>query len=268
MEESLSPPVKTLEFEGLKRNWPKILGFILLGLVIAGGIFVAGYYSALKTQSEKVIPPPTSTPTPHPISQVTSIPTPVDSRILLTPENIRQYNGETSEERCSEKFNNDSSSTTVNYSSKESGISLDIPYNPNWGNEKYRINPYDEVITSNKIGFGDLFIGDACGWGRVYSLSFLPARTTEEAIIAIKSKYAQPTISPLFDSQFALWPIKVIINDITVIKYQPWNAVGWATPHLEIIGKKYVQAVEFAQRPIRRDFTVFENIVKTIKFID
>lgn len=56
------------------RNWLKTLGFTLLGLVLASGIFAAGYFTALKTQPTKVAPFPT--PTPQPISQVTPIPIP------------------------------------------------------------------------------------------------------------------------------------------------------------------------------------------------
>jgi len=204
---------------------------------------------------------PTLAPSPNPTF-------PPDDRILLTPENIRQYNGETSETRCNEKFNNDDLSVMVNYSNKEKGISLEIPYNPNWGNEKYRINPYDEVTKYNKIDFGYLFIGDACVWARPYSLSFLPARTAEEAISGIKSEHAQPTISPDFDNQFVLWPKKLTINNMTVIKYQPWNAVGWAVSHFEIIGKKYNYQLSAISGDAGKDFKLFESIVSTIKLIE
>lgn len=68
-ENQISQPV---EPEKPKRNWLKILGFTLLGLVVASGVFAAGYFTALKAQPAKVTPLPT--PTPQPVAQISPTP--------------------------------------------------------------------------------------------------------------------------------------------------------------------------------------------------
>lgn len=64
-----------------------------------------------------------------------------DSRVLLTQQNIAKYNNSPD---CKEKFNNDDPVIQVTYKNKMKGISFNVPYNPKWGNEKYRISPYEE----------------------------------------------------------------------------------------------------------------------------
>jgi len=68
------------EIKESKRDWVKTLGFTLLGLILASGIFAAGYFFG---QSRQVVPTPAVVPTPT--AQITPTPTPT-SIPVLTPE--------------------------------------------------------------------------------------------------------------------------------------------------------------------------------------
>ena len=91
-----------------------------------------------------------------------------DNRILLTPQNVRQYNDPPN---CNEKFNLYPANTTVTYSNSNRGISLEIPYNSSWGSDKYRVNPYDE--NNNRIEFGPIRVFEGCSWVRSYFLNLV-----------------------------------------------------------------------------------------------
>ncbi len=61
-------------------------------------------------------------------------------RFILIPGNYDAI-----PEICSQNYNPEPSSTEVTYRSIERGLSLRIPYNPNWGNKKYSVPPYYEM---------------------------------------------------------------------------------------------------------------------------
>lgn len=259
-QESQEPIIPSVKPQKLERNWWKILGFTLLGLVFASGIFAAGYFTALKAQSAKIIPLPTPTPTPQPISQTTPTPAPTDNRILLTPENQNQY--WTPTKGCDEEFNHDPANTTTTYSNQVKGISLEIPYNHKWGSNKYRINPYDERETMGEmlpdsLEFGSIGLFEACSWARSHFLYFRPAKSADEVINEIKK-------DPNYPEMFSLQPKKIVINGLEVVKYENFGLCSY--PTLQIIGKKY----NYELKPLcdGESFQFFEDIIKTIKLID
>ena len=129
-----------------------------------------------------------------------------DERILLTNENADQYQFE---DCLNYETNTDTPSTAFIYEDK--GISFSIPYNPNWGNDEFRINPYDVVDDSIKFGiinYGGME-GD-CGWYRDYSFSFEPAQTAADLIEEVESgEY-------LFDIE----PVVLDIDGLEVVQYE------------------------------------------------
>ncbi len=181
-----------------------------------------------------------------------------DKRISLTPENISQYNPPL-KPNCSEKFNKDTPDVTVKYENKSRGIILELPYNKNWGNETYKINPYDKWNDENGkeyILFGPLTNFEGCSWVRNYALYFYPANSADIRIEEMKK-------TPNYLEIFILKPIKKSINGLDVIEFQRHGLCD--NSELEIVGKKY----NYVLRPLcGADFEFLENISKSIKLID
>lgn len=78
------------------------------------------------------------------------VPTEQDNRILITAETVRDVclNKIQEGQDCSySSWNNDAPTTTVTYQNKSQGFQVDLPWNPKWGNDKYRISPYEEGNT-------------------------------------------------------------------------------------------------------------------------
>ena len=115
------------------------------------------------------------------------------NRTLLTATNIRQYNQGTPAD-CQQNFDLSSSSTTTKYTDIAKSVALSIPYDANWGNQQYRIDPYWEK--NNGIEFGPLLISDSCRWYRPYNLEFLSPRPAQMAL----SYIARP-----IPASFLLW---------------------------------------------------------------
>jgi len=86
-------------------------------------------------------------------------------------------------------FNLDDPTTTVLYAS-ELGYSLEVPWNPDWGTERCRVNEYDDISSGDgqrNLLFGPLIAGEG-GLGRMYVLRSLPARSADEAVAAIEDE--------------------------------------------------------------------------------
>ena len=94
---------------------------------------------------------------------------PADSRKLLT---FQVALGLTPD--CEEKFNTEEPTTTEHVKVPKVGVELDVPYNPDWGSDRFRIEP-SEVTTGGEgidavLSFGPYSIGEGCGWYRQYSM--------------------------------------------------------------------------------------------------
>ena len=128
-------------------------------------------------------------PEPEPIATTTKT---QDDRTLLEPSSGRNYNPDEftndNTDSCFVDFNQDAASTTVTYESSARGLQLDLPHNPDWGTDEYRINPYDEISgslfdgSSPALLYGPLLSGvEGCGWIRDTRIEFLEARSVAEA---------------------------------------------------------------------------------------
>ena len=182
---------------------------------------------------------------------------PLDKRILLTPQNIDQYNVRSSAS-CDEKFNNDAPSTTVNYKSEKFGISIDVPYNPKWGSNRFKLNPYDfsNIEISGSISFGSMGAFEACSWVRQYDIGFYPPIDVDSMIKKIKEGSGYPDLFPVL-------PTKEKINGLDVVKYEVNGLCSYSI--IEVIGKKF----NYRFSPTCGDsFTVFEDMIKSMKLID
>lgn len=150
-----------------------------------------------------------------------------DNRKLLTPVSGAAYYNV--EQKCL-IFNNDQPTTNVTYSNSAKGLKLEVAYNPNWGNDQYRINAYDEVNLSNNVNlllFGSIGASEGCSWVRKFSINFNQAQTANQAIDEINDTVAQITINPQLTN----------INGLNVVKYES-DGLCRDTTYI-IIGKKY-----------------------------
>ena len=139
----------------------------------------------------------------------------IDNRILLTPQNISQYNSPQNPQ-CDEQFNNDPANTTVHFSSTEKGIAFDVPYNSKWGSAKFRIDPYWE--SDNQITFGDISGFEACMWTRSDFVHLRPQQSAEEVISQILAS-DPPELIPVP-------PTTIELNGLTVVKYAIYRLIG------------------------------------------
>lgn len=185
------------------------------------------------------------------INQVT------DSRILLTPENINEYcslESAESLEKCRQiVFNYDDANTTANYTNTEKGISVDLPYNYNWGSNEYRINPYDEISNTNTVQFGAIGQGEGGGWARyIWNMYYKEQKSAQQVVSDINSSGRIIIFEPEI----------VEINGLTVVKYAETGLTDYY--YMEVIGEKYnydfVAIVDNA-------FDKLETVVKSIKLI-
>lgn len=223
----------------ISKNITVVVSVIIIILVVGGML--------LWTKSEQSIAPSTMTDNEATV---------IDNRILLTPENISQYNSRQNPQ-CDEQFNNDPADTTVRFSSSEKGIAFDVPYNSNWGSAKFRIDPYWE--SDNQITFGDIGGFEACMWTRSDFVHLLPQRSTEEVISKILASNL-PELIPVP-------PTTIELNGLTVVKYATTGLCSY--PALQIIGEKYnYEFVPVCSGNIEKDFEYLEGIVKSAKLME
>lgn len=204
---------------------------------------------------------PTPTPTPTPTLTVTPTPTAVDNRILLTPETILRYcdiGNPATLNRCgNEQFNYDPPTTTVTYTNAAKGIKFEVPYNPKWGNDTFRINPYDEA--PDGVYFGPIGQGEGGGWGRMNeTLIFEPAQSADRTIAELNSKEGE---------FFTNKPYQATVDGKTVVKYSISTLGDFFG--MVVIGPKYNYHFTYwgdATNP-NKYFGELENIVRTVEFI-
>ncbi len=189
----------------------------------------------------------------------------IEDRILLTPENRSQYNKFGNDEEvkasCEIKFNFDQPNTTVIYSSKKWGFSFAVPFNNNWGNKNFRLNPFDETISdatlAAHISYGPIGSFEGCGWSRDESVTVLKKQTAQEILADLNKSgdYAQLTGLKK--------PEIVKINGLEVVKYEVVGLCHY--PIMVVIGKNY----NYQFSPLcAGEFKDVEARVKTVKLIE
>jgi hypothetical protein len=157
----------------LKNKTSSILIAIVAILLITGSF----YYSTL--QNKAINETPTTTADKN---------TETDTRILLTAENNIDHHSK-DEDPCNQLFNQDQPNTTVKYSNTQYGLSFDVPFNSDWGNTNYKIEPYWQQ--EDKVEFGAIEGTEGCGWMRGYALSIKKQQNAEELTKQITDELGQ-----------------------------------------------------------------------------
>lgn len=182
------------------------------------------------------------------------------NRILLTPENRSQYNKFGNEEEiktsCETKFNFDLPNTSVIYTSQKWGVSFEVPFNNNWGNEKFKLNPYD-VNSEGYVSYGPIGSFEGCGWSRDQSVTMLKKKTALEILAYLNRNGDYEQLTGLQKPEI------VNINGLEVVKYED-NGLCYY-PIMVVIGKNY----NYEFRPLcGGTFKDVEVRVKTVKLIE
>jgi hypothetical protein len=248
------------KLKGPRINWKYILIVIILAFII-GGMILSYYrwkekkkpfYSGSQLKEEK--------------SEKKEIEESEEKeeKTLLTEKNM----DEIWEKYCAPEvfsaicyeFNHDPPTTEISYINREKGISLKIPYNPDWGNEKIKISPYFSY--EDRVEFGFLrFDPEAHGWKRAYVMYFKPQRSLEEAFANIM-KEAHPLNEFFVEGIPKERIVKGKINNHEIVKYEILTSLaGYDIFVVEVIGKKY--NYEFQSQ-----YPISEDLIKTIEFVE
>lgn len=130
-------------------------------------------------------------------------------------------------------WNESAATTTVEYRDTKHNLKMQLPYNPAWGNAKYKVTPY--VVNGDTVSFGPLTLEEtATGahWVRAYSMSVIAPRSEDAALKgAYKDAGGEPTMKSITLKRLDTGPY-------TVLQFQ--GSVE-ATPvgHYEFVGKRY-----------------------------
>lgn len=147
------------------------------------------------------------------------------------------------------------------------GIRFLVPYNPKWGTIDEVASPYEEHPGSGGeewIGFvsfgtptGLMEVPEwMCGFGRIGSMTVIPARTEAQANKAFRDD--PNPVAPI--------PKRRHIGDVDVLQYN--EGTFCSSPVLEVLGKTYNYrfAVSCAEED-GADFKELEEVVKTIQLL-
>ncbi|MFZ5365360.1 MAG: hypothetical protein ACOZBH_04175 [Patescibacteria group bacterium] len=191
-----------------------------------------------------------------------------ETRILLKPiQGVFQYNPtyeanlKASEMEC-ELTKPVAADKVKTYFSQRTGSSFDIPYNADWVNSKYSLDPYDVVAPYDpnkrgvlgQVNFGPLVSSENCAWRRQYVLQFLDSMSAEDSVKDID--YSSITKITIKTEQGELKALKVLAEGMC-----------GDIPMLIVLGPEY--NYEFSGdcfTGTSNDFTVFESIMQTFRF--
>lgn len=130
-------------------------------------------------------------------------------------------------------WNEAPATSTIEYRDTKHGLKMQLPYNPAWGNDRYKVTPY--VVDGDTVSFGPLTLMEtATGarWVRAYSMTTIAPRSEDAAL---KGAYADAGGNP---SSKSIMMKRLDVGPYTVLHFQ--GGVE-ATPvgHYEFVGKHY-----------------------------
>lgn len=101
------------------------------------------------------------------IIQEEKLPLPAE-RTLITTQKKQAY-----ESNCSIEFSFSKPDTVKSYFTPKLKKEIEIPYNNDWGNQLFSINPF-EINQYQQIEFGPLVTDSLCNWRRYFVLEINP----------------------------------------------------------------------------------------------
>lgn len=168
-------------------------------------------------------------------------------RVNVTNYNIYKLSQENG---CDVEFNTDAANEFVTY--EGNGISVDLPYNENWGNKNFSVLPYE--IGSNEVVFGKLIKLKDCRWAREYILEIIDKRSITKA----KDAYYNNGVSQDMIKIYKL-------SGYTIIRTV--NLGNCDQVSYEILGPKYNYVFRaICSSNIKADSEILEKVVNSLTF--
>ncbi len=197
-----------------------------------------------------------------------------DSRKLFTAENMQELLGEGVP--CSPlDFNTDPAATTVKFEDKTLGLSVEIPFNNDWGTKDFRILPYEmitrvvessvvegtiaETEETTLLHFGPYQTGEGGGCGRRMQLAFEDPMTADAVLAEAR---AEETPEKTGGAELPNLASKKTINGLTVVEYDHGLICNF--PTIEVIGKKHNYKLYSV---CAGGYEVLEQAVRSMEFI-
>jgi len=137
------------------------------------------------------------------------------------------------------------------YANPQKGLEIKIPYNPDWGSPRYKLNLYDE--TGNKLLYDGIFFGgEGCIWTASIWIEFQPAESKTALLKRLEKEKA--SLGP--DYSFEIKTFK--IDDKEVVQYTKGELCGGG--EVIVIGRKYNYSFQnYCGGDLR------EDMIKTMK---
>ncbi len=181
------------------------------------------------------------------------------SPLLPTKIGLRTQYGTLTPDTNIGPINGAAPTTKVEFRDAKKGLRVLLPYNPAWGNDRYRIRPFD--VGKSVVVFGPVTTCSDGSLCREQSLTFEPAQTSEAVMAAVtKQRAAQqkksgtPSLSE---------PRRKTVGEVTVVEYTD-TSEACVRPTLVIVGKKFNYAFSMCGGRV----AYFEEIVKTAQLIE
>lgn len=162
-------------------------------------------------------------------------------------------------------MNTDPADTTVAYINHEKGISLTIPFNAKWGYPGIPVTPYTERGPSGSAPLGSVLFGQPtsgnlqglggnCDPLHLYELTFLPARSANDAVRAIEGRGGDVVPNATVRT----------IDGFTVVQYTDAGLCSY--PTIEVIGTDFNYSFTTGcGTDVEGEWKYLEDIVKTVK---
>lgn len=241
-------------WQDLHKYW-KVALIVLAVVLLCLGVYASAQYLQIQSRLQDV-------------DLTTTLPRLGDKRILLTSTNSTEVLA--SIDNCDKlgTLNNDPPDRTVKYSNPDLGLEFDVPFNPKWGSEKYKLNPYDEYKdkysaspypfnVNIRLGPIECFMYESIGGihvaaPRTLGLSVKPAQSEQDIMQSDELNE------------------KKIIGNITVLLMK-CNGKDFCDEMAIILGKKYnyqINSYYAGSGDTEAIYKKFLPVLKTIKLIE
>lgn len=202
-----------------------------------------------------------------PAAQPTApVPKPVSNTALPVTVTATQLNGMHAVVDAT-KWNKSAATQTVEYRDTEHGVLLKLPYNPQWGNEMYKVAPYE--VEGGVLWFGPLMVdplnvGDT-RFSRMYKLEIGPKMSYQDVF----KKYATENPRPA-----PYQPIKqrdLAAGNLTAEVYTiPEREMIGTAEYVVFSGKKFNYTLSTFSNNTKltsQDLAVFSNVIVSLRAI-
>jgi len=171
----------------------------------------------------------------------------VEEKVNVTNYNIYKLSQENG---CEVEFNTAEASEFVNYEGYE--MSVDLPYNEKWGNEKFSVLPFE--VGNDEVVFGKLIQLNDCRWAREYVLEIIDKRSVTKA----QDAYYNDGISQDMMKTYRL-------SGYTIIRTVNFGSCDQLA--YEVIGPKYNYVFKaVCSSDIEADTEILESAVNSLTF--